>query len=155
LNASQPTPQIPVAPTAAVRFVSALSRFLGVKPVGNSGQSEPALAAAPVETIWSADWCAKEPELASIAIATLQDRIGTLEDYIKAKEPKPRKQPMTYSPQSVRLSSLTPNTRFKLLRTGETYFTGESWKAHFKASTGKKAKLHGLSHVVVLTQKLI
>ena len=31
------------------------------------------------EAIWSKQWCAKEPELAAKAIATLQDRVEFLE----------------------------------------------------------------------------
>jgi len=86
LNASSPTQPKPVAPTVTARFKSALARLIGANPVDKSGNSEPTPTVTPVEAIWSLDWCAQEPELASMAIATLQDRVQTLEDYIKFRE---------------------------------------------------------------------
>ena len=133
MNASSPTPPKPVAPTVVARFKSTLARLIGANPVDKSGNSEPTPTATVAETIWSKEWCAKEPELAALAIEALQDRVGILEDYIKAKEPKPRKRLLSRNPEAVLLSSLMPGTRFKLLRTGETYFMpspsgGCSWR---------------------------
>lgn len=156
MNASSPIQPKPVASTVAARFKSTLARLIGANPVDKSGNSEPTPTATVAETIWSKEWCAKEPELAALAIEALQDRVQILEDYIKGTEPKPRKRPLSNNPKAVMLSSLMPNTRFKLLRTGETYFTsGRSWRTHFKASTGNQAKLHGASRVQVLTHKPI
>ena len=156
MNESPPTQQKTAAFTVTERFKSMLVRLIGAKSAEKSGQPESTPSDTIVETIWSVAWCAENPQLAAIAIEALQDRVQILEDYIKGTEPKPRKRPLSNNPKAVMLSSLMPNTRFKLLRTGETYFTsGRSWRTHFKAKTGNQAKLHGSSRVEVLTQRQI
>jgi hypothetical protein len=124
--------------------------------VDKSGNSEPTPTATVAETIWSKDWCAKEPELAALAIEALQDRVGILEDYIKSKEPKPRKRRISKSPRGVLLSTLPPSTYFVLLRSGDKYRTSPSgWHRQYECGTDRVWKLHGASRVEVLTHKPI
>lgn len=125
-----------------------------------SGQSEPKQTATVAETIWSKEWCAQEPELASIAIAALQDRIGILEDYIKSREPvkqaeKPRKRRLSINSKAVLLSTLPPDTYFILLRTGEVYRTSkvDGLKVQYKVGEIKASHLHGCSRVELLHDK--
>lgn len=143
-----------MAPTVTARFKSALGRLIGAKLVDKSGQSEPTPTATVAETIWSKEWCAKEPELAALAIETLQDRVGILEDYIKARDwrEKPRKRRISQDPKGVYLSSLPPNTYFLLIRTGAKFRTsGRSWRIQYKLGDDNRAyNLHGASRVKVL-----
>lgn len=154
MNASQPTPPKNVAPTVTARFKSALGRLIGAKPVDKSGQSEPTPTATVAETIWSKEWCAQKPELAALAIETLQDRVGILEDYIKARDwkEKPRKRRISKDPKGVYLSSLPPSMPFILLRSGEKYLTSDrGWKfQHKPGDDGRVHFLHGASRVKVL-----
>ena len=150
MNASSPTQPKPVASTVTARFKSILARLIGVKPVDKSGQSEPTLTATVAETIWSKEWCAKEPALAALAIEALQDRVGILEDYIKAKEPKPRKKLLSRNPEAVLLNTLPPSTYFILLRSGDKYRTSPSgWKRQYEVGTDRVSKLHGASRVML------
>ena len=151
MNASSPTPPKPVAPTVVARFKSTLARLIGANPVDKSGNLEPTPTATVAETIWSKEWCAQEPELAALAIEALQDRVGILEDYIKSKEPKPRKRPISLDPKGVYLSSLPPSTYFVLLRSGDKYRTsGRSWRLQYKVGDENRyCKLHGASRVRV------
>lgn len=152
MNASSPTQPKPVASTVTARFKSTLARLIGVKPVDKSGQSEPTLTATVAETIWSKEWCAKEPALAALAIEALQDRVGILEDYIKAKEPKPRKRLLSRNPDAVLLNTLLPNTTFILLRSGEMYRTHpHGWSQQQECGTDRICNLHGASRVMPLT----
>ena len=128
------------------KIKSTLARLMGGTPV-----------TAMDETIWSKEWCAKEPALAASAIATLQGIIKSLETSIKINEVRGRiesNRKVSLNPRGVYLSSLPPSTRFRLLRTGEIYFTsGRGWRQHYNAESGNPAKLHGLSRVLVLTRK--
>ena len=154
MNASQPTPPKNVAPTVAARFKSTLARLIGAETVDKSGQSEPTPTATSVETIWSKEWCAQKPELAAIAIETLQDRVGILEDYINTREwgEKPRKRPISLDPKGVYLSTLPPSTYFLLIRTGAKFRTsGRGWRIQYMLGNDTKAfNLHGASRVKVL-----
>jgi len=109
------------------------------------------------EVIWSKEWCAKEPALAANAIATLQGIIKSLETSIKINEVRQRIEGgkrVSMTPGGVYLSSLPPSTHFKLLRTGDIYFTsGRGWRQHFKLGTGEPARLHGNSRVVVVVRR--
>ena len=152
MNASSLTQPKPVAPTVVARFKSTLARLIGANPVDKSGNSEPTPTATVAETIWSKEWCAKEPELAALAIEALQDRVGILEDYIKSKEPKPRKRRISLDPKGVYLSSLPPSINFILIRTGDKYYTSDKgWKFQYKLKgDGTVFFLHGSSRVKVL-----
>jgi len=156
LNASSPTQPKPVAPTVTARFRSMLARLIGAKLVDKSGNSEPTPTATVAETIWSAQWCAQEPALAATAIATLQERVQCLEDYIQlrvwrdeTKPRKPRKRPISLDPKGVLLSTLPPNMLFILLRTGEKYKTsGRSWRLQYKLGDDDRTyNFHGASRV--------
>jgi len=146
-----------VVPTVTARFKSALARFIGAKPVDKSGNSEPTPTVTPVEAIWSLDWCAQEPELASMAIATLQDRVQTLEDYIKAREwgEKPLKLGKKSSRvvMGVPLATVPPNTRIVLLRTGEFYRTEKHKNWVFNVTTNQSEYFHGNHRVHILSDK--
>ena len=156
MNASSPTQPKPVASTVTARFKSILARLIGAKPVDKSGNSEPTPTATVAETIWSKEWCAKEPVFAALAIEALQDRVRILEDYIKAKEPKPRKRLLSRNPEAVLLSTLPPSTYFILLRSNDKYRTSPSgWKRQYEVGTDRVWKLHGGSRVQVLTHKPI
>jgi len=156
LNDSRPTPRSN-APTLTERLKSALGLLTGAQPATASGQIEPKLKSTVVETIWSQGWCAKNPALAANAISTLQERVGILEDYIKAKEIKPRKNRkhrVSTHPKGVYLSSVPPNTYLKVLRTGEIYQTSDqSWRLIYNYATGMPARMSGITRVLILHSK--
>ena len=155
MNASSPTQPKPEASTVTARFKSTLARLIGAKPVDKSGQSEPTLTATVAETIWSKEWCAKEPALAATAIATLQEKTQFLEDYIRIRgwrEEKSRKRVLSRNPDAVLLNTLLPNTTFILLRSGEMYRTSPSgWNQQQECGTDRICNLHGASRVMPLT----
>jgi hypothetical protein len=158
LNASSPTQPKPVAPTVTARFKSALARLIGAKPVDKSGNSEPTPTATVAETIWSAQWCAQEPELASMAIATLQDRVQTLEDHIRVQSWLVEKNRILGKKSSrvvmgVPLSTVPPNTRITLLRTGEFYRTEKHRNWVFNLTTNQSEYFHGNHRVLILSDK--
>lgn len=159
MNASQPTPQKPVERTATARFKSALDRLFGAKPVDKSGSTEPKptvtyAQSTYAQTIWSKEWCAQEPALASAAIAALQDRVQILEDYIASRIDRPRKIRVSKNPKGVYLSTVPPNTYFKLLRTGEVFRTSPSgWKTQYQYKTNAAHHLHGGSRVVFIREQ--
>ena len=159
MNASSLTQPKPVAPTVVARFKSTLARLIGANPVDKSGNSEPTPTATVAETIWSKEWCAKEPELAALAIEALQDRVGILEDHIRAQSWLEEKSRMlgkksSRVPMGVSLSKVPPNTYVRLLRTGEVYRTSDRGWAHlYHHKTNKTESLHGNHRVIVLGDK--
>lgn len=158
MNASSPTQPKPVAPTVVARFKSTLARLIGAKPVDKSGNSEPTPTAIPVETIWSKDWCAKEPELAALAIEALQDRVGILEDHIRAQSWLEEKRRIlgkksSRVPMGVPLSTVPPNTRIKLLSTGQIYRTEQYRNWVYNFTTKESEYFHGNHRVLILSDK--
>ena len=158
MNASQPTPPKNVALTVTARFKSTLARLIGAETVDKSGQSEPTPTATSVETIWSKEWCAQKPELAAMAIETLQDRVGILEDHIRVQSWLEEKRRMlgkksSRVPMGVPLSTVPPNTRIKLLSTGQIYRTEQYRNWVYNLTTSESEYFHGNHRVLIMSDK--
>jgi hypothetical protein len=147
-----------VASTVTARFRSTLAQLIGAKPVDKSGQSEPTPTATVAETIWSKEWCAQEPELAALAIEALQDRVGILEDHIRAQSWLEEKRRIlgkksSRVPMGVPLSTVPPNTSIKLLRTGQIYRTEQYRNWVYNFTTSESEYFHGNHRVLILSDK--
>ena len=92
-----------------------------------------------------------------MAIATLQDRVQTLEDYIKAREWGEKARMLGKKSSrvvmGVPLSTVPPNTRIVLLRTGEFYRTEKHRNWVFNLTTNQSEYFHGNHRVLILSDK--
>jgi hypothetical protein len=143
------------APTAFARFKSTLARLVGAKPVEEPKQADntPSPDNWPKASVavWSKEWCAQDPEMAAMAIATLQEQNSVLKTYIKTKDGKPRKHRVSTNPKGIYLSSVPPNTYFKVLRNGEIYRTSSTgWRHVFNHESGKTFSISGITRVLIL-----
>ena len=126
---------------------SVLARFSGAKPV-----EEPKPETE--EVVWSKEWCAKEPETAALAIASLQERVSALKSQIKDMERKPRKRKVSLNPKGVLLCKVPSNTYFKVLRTGEIFQTApQGWRRAYNNVTNKPHTMSGVTRVEILDSK--
>lgn len=138
-------------------FLSSLARrgaALAAAAFGQNGQKPSDTTAR----IWTAEWVAKNPELAVRAIETLQLRVGDLEGQIKGYRLAPERWKLPAShPDPVRMSLLPPNTRFLLVRTGVFYTTTDQknkWGRPIQIrDDGAVVALHGSVRVIPFPPK--
>lgn len=126
----------------------------GAKPVDKSGQAAEQRMSTPAQRIWDTDWVLRQPELALRAIESLQQRVEDLEEQIKRAAQRPEKWRMPVNhPDCVLLSSLPPDTRFLLVRSGDFFTTTgrkNKYGRHIQLrDDGKEVTLHGSCRVQI------